>query len=215
MSAARVHIAGAGGGVLLRTLGVSWRVRFDGEGYVHQARRVSPHVIFACWHGKLLPLCWTHRGRNIFVLASEHRDGQTLARAISPLGFGQVRGSSEGGGARAVRNLIRVMKNGADLGIVVDGPRGPRGVVKPGVITIASLTGAAIVPVTAGSTRKTTVDSWDQFEVPAPFARVWVRHGEPIAISRGAGTRERMRARERLERSLESLTREVDVRAAR
>jgi len=210
-----VTVTAVGGSLLIRSLGMSWHIHRGGEEYVRAARAISPQVIFACWHSRLLPLCWTHRGRHIHVLASEHRDGETLARAISWLGFRHVRGSSETGGMRAVRRLVRVVERGGDLGIPVDGPHGPRGIVKRGVVTIARLTGAGIIPLSSAASYRATADSWDRFEVPGPFAHVWVRHGEPIFVSRDAGERETELARGKLETELAQLTEEVDRCACR
>ncbi|WP_423246900.1 DUF374 domain-containing protein [Spectribacter hydrogenoxidans] len=56
-------------------------------------------------------------------------------------------GSSSRGGARGLKGLIRLCRGGHNVSIAVDGPRGPRHQVKPGVFPIARLSGGVIVPV--------------------------------------------------------------------
>lgn len=202
------------GAAAIRALGFSWRIRVDGAAELERARGVSPNVIFAFWHGRLLPLSFTHRNRRIHVLASEHRDGEMLGRTIRRLGFGHVRGSSTRGGARAILELAAAVRSGHDLGLTVDGPRGPRHQVKPGAIEVARRTGAAIVPITSASSRHRVFSSWDRFELPYPFTRVVVRYGAPVVVPPDADRAEMERRRLELEATLIRITAEADDAAA-
>jgi lysophospholipid acyltransferase (LPLAT)-like uncharacterized protein len=202
----RIHLIALSGSLAIRGLGYSWRIRTSGEEYLRRAREHHPAVIFAFWHGRLLVLSFTHRGRAIQVLASEHADGEMMGQTIRRLGFGHVRGSSTRGGARAIRRLVGKLEEGLDLGITVDGPKGPRFVVKPGPLEIAKLSGAAIVPITASSLRHWTFRSWDAFEVPKPFSVVSVRYGEPVVVPPDAGAGELEEKRLALEGILRNIT---------
>ncbi len=206
-------VAGVGAGVI-RALGTTWRIDIQRQDLLEHARTRSPRVIFVFWHGRLLPLSFTHRNRRIHVLASEHADGEMLGQTIRRLGFGHVRGSSTRGGARALLELAQKVRDGFDLGVTVDGPRGPRGVVKPGVVEVARQTGAAIIPITTASSRRRVFASWDAFELPAPFARVVVRYGEPVMVDAEADRAVMETRRLEVERALERITVEAD-RAAR
>jgi lysophospholipid acyltransferase (LPLAT)-like uncharacterized protein len=64
-------------------------------------------VIFALWHGRLLPLGFVHRGQGIVCLASRSGDGEYITRILQHWGFDVVRGSSSSGGDTAFRELIR------------------------------------------------------------------------------------------------------------
>jgi hypothetical protein len=112
------------GSVVIRCLGHSWRIGEEGLEMEVRAREHAPNVIFAFWHGRLLPLCFTHRNRAIQVLASEHRDGERIGQTIRRLGFGHVRGSSTRGGTRAIFDLMEKLRAGFDLGITVEGAPG-------------------------------------------------------------------------------------------
>jgi len=87
-------------------------------------------------------------------------------------------------------------------------------VVKPGVVEVARQTGAAIVPITAASSRRRVLSSWDAFELPAPFARVVVRYGEPVTVEADADRVLVDARRLEVERELTRITEEAD-RAAR
>ncbi|HAN93250.1 MAG TPA: hypothetical protein DCQ33_14390, partial [Nitrospira sp.] len=65
-----------------------------------------------------------------------------------------VRGSSTRGGAEAFRQLIRLGRSGGNLVLTPDGPKGPRQVVKVGVVQLARATGLPIIPMAFGCSKK-------------------------------------------------------------
>lgn len=65
---------------------------------------------------------------------------------------------------------------------ILDGPRGPRGVVKAGIIRMSQLSGVPIVPVYASVSRAWVLKSWDRFLIPKPFSTVTVRFDKPIPV---------------------------------
>lgn len=198
------------GSILIRLLGSTWRVEWRGGEHLEQARRLSGQVIFSFWHGRLLVLSYTHRNREIQVLASEHPDGDLMGRTIRWLGFGHLRGSSTRGGARALRDLSRVLREGYDVGLTVDGPRGPRGAVQQGAVELSRMTGSAVIPVSNTSRPRKLFRSWDAFQLPLPFARILVSYGEPFVVPGDAGEEERERYRVMLEERLGDLTSLLD-----
>ena len=198
------------GSLLIRLLGSTWRVEWKGEENLERARRFSGQVLFSFWHGRLLVLSYTHRRRDIQVLASEHSDGDLMGRTIRWLGFGHLKGSSTRGGARAFRDLSRVLREGLDVGLTVDGPRGPRGYVQQGAIELSGMTGSAVLPVSNSSRPRKLFRSWDAFQLPLPFARIVVSYGEPFVVPPDAGESERERYRVLLEERLGGLTSQLD-----
>jgi lysophospholipid acyltransferase (LPLAT)-like uncharacterized protein len=99
--------------------------------------------------------------------------------------------------------------------VVPDGPRGPREVLKPGVIALARLSGAPIVPLAVGTSREWRTRSWDEFRIPRPFARCVMRFGEPIRVSRTADRAAEEAARKEVEAALRGLGWQVDEEARR
>jgi lysophospholipid acyltransferase (LPLAT)-like uncharacterized protein len=138
--------------------------------------------VLAFWHGAQFPLLAWKRRRKTVVLVSLSSDGALGARALALQGLDVVRGSTSRGGIRGLAAIVKAMKRaGADAAFAVDGPRGPRGVVKGGAVVAARATGGVLVPM-AGSTRRGFVlrSTWDRFEIAWPFTRVDVALGRPI-----------------------------------
>jgi lysophospholipid acyltransferase (LPLAT)-like uncharacterized protein len=81
--------------------------------------------------------------------------------------------------------MISHLKQSGLAAHVVDGPKGPAGVVKPGVVSLSRATGAVVVPVYATSDRAWYFKSWDRFMLPKPFASVNLRFGEMLDLTRG------------------------------
>lgn len=165
------------GAWILRLLATTWRVRTVNGEPLDEARRTGQPVLFALWHGELLPLLWHQRGRGVAVVISEHRDGEIIARIAESLGYRTVRGSSSKGASRALLGLTRAIEQGADGAITPDGPRGPAHVFASGAAVAAQRTGVPIVPIRASASRAWRLRSWDRFLIPKPFARVTVTIG--------------------------------------
>jgi hypothetical protein len=195
---------------VLLGLGATWRLtrlRLDER----DARlNAGERCIFALWHSRLLPLSFTHRRRGIAVLVSRHRDGEWIARTIERLGYVTARGSSTRGGEDGAREMLRHAEEGRMLGITPDGPRGPAERVKPGLVYLASRTGFPVIPIAAGARQAWRFRSWDAFQVPRPFARVFVAYGDPIHVPSRLDDDAAEAWRERIEAAIRAVTREVD-----
>lgn len=204
---------------LVRLLALTLRVRVVGVDRlrVHWAARRP--LVYAVWHGRVLMVPWlnawlrrTLGARRVAVLASRSRDGDIVARYAVRFGLTAVRGSSSRGGAGALRALVGAVRAGEDVGVTPDGPRGPRGRVQPGVVALAALTGAPIVPLAFAARPARVLDTWDRFLVPLPFARCALVFGEPMSIAADA---DRDVARKEVERALEEITAAADRLVAR
>lgn len=171
------------GHLVLRALGATWRMRYVGRESVERARFGGGPVLYACSHGLLLPLAFAQRDRGIVVMVSESRDGEIIASVLDRLGFGSVRGSSTRGGVRAALELARLGRQGRDLAITPDGPKGPRGKVDPGIAIVAARANVPIVPMGMAADRAWRARTWDRFLVPLPGSRVVVTYGEPIRVA--------------------------------
>jgi lysophospholipid acyltransferase (LPLAT)-like uncharacterized protein len=147
--------------------------------------------VLAFWHGTQFPLLAWPRRRATVVLVSLSRDGTIQARALAVQGLRVIRGSSSRGGARGLAALVRTMRRErADAAFAVDGPRGPRGVVKSGAILAARAAGGVLVPMAAAVGRGVVLRrAWDQFAIALPFTRVHVALGSPIEPNATGDTR--------------------------
>jgi lysophospholipid acyltransferase (LPLAT)-like uncharacterized protein len=140
--------------------------------------------VLAFLHGKQWPLLAWKRRRRTAVMVSLSKDGEIQSRALSLLGFTVVRGSSSRGGARGLAALVRKLKRGDhDAAFAVDGPRGPYGIPKPGVLLAARSAGAVIVPMGSAIVGpKVFARAWDRFALAWPFGRVSVVLGPPVEL---------------------------------
>ncbi len=70
------------------------------------------------------------------------------------------------------------------MSITIDGPKGPRCQVKPGVVMLAASTGVPIVPMLPQAMHYWEMNSWDRLQIPKPFTTAKVFVGEPVFVSR-------------------------------
>ena len=129
--------------------------RFEVEGDERHAELVAQKqpVIYVLWHGRLLPLTFMHRHRNVAALISQSKDGEYISRIVRHWGYDPVRGSSTRGGSAALRGLVRAARAGQSLALTPDGPRGPRQKMKAGALLVAQLSGLPVQPISAGCGR--------------------------------------------------------------
>ena len=193
------------GGVVLRVLAGTWRVRWVNRAVWEAKRAAGEPVIFTLWHGDMLPLLWFMRNRGIAILISEHGDGEIVARAALSLGHRTVRGSSSRGGVRAILEVGRVLEAGGDVAVTPDGPRGPRHSYAAGAVIASQRTGAPIIALGVGVSRAWRLRSWDAFLIPKPFARVTIVFGTPT-VAQADTVREAAEAAPRFAALLEAAT---------
>lgn len=179
----RVRAARVVGPPLLRGLAATWRIReVDERGVVGGPRARLEPAIHALWHAELLPLMMCYAPAGIATMISHHRDGEIAAAVVRALGSRVVRGSSSSGGGAALQEMVRLGREGWPLAITPDGPRGPAGRCKPGVVRLAAESGLPIVPVAAHPVAGWRLRSWDRFIVPRPFSVVHVEFVRPIQV---------------------------------
>lgn len=179
----RVSAAVALGGLLIRLLGLTWRIRREGEERLYGPLRRGETQVVVFWHGEILPIAWAHRGSGIAPLISTHADGEIIARIVEGLGYRTVRGSTSRGGARAILEMVRLLQQGVTIAVTPDGPRGPRHDFAPGALAVAQRAGRPLLGVRASATRAWRLRSWDRHLVPKPFATVTYRYSEPQVLA--------------------------------
>lgn len=160
------------------------------QGFVARDER----FVLSFWHRRLvmMPLAYPFRRKNplgerrgVAILSSDSKDGERSAATWRWYGIHAVRGTAGHSGAQALVKMIQIVKQGWDLGITVDGPRGPRQQAKAGVLAVSRKTGAWLVPVSVAYSHSWKLRSWDEMLVPKPFSRVSVHYGEPFRAEPG------------------------------
>jgi len=200
----------------MRFIRASWRVT-----------QVTPHpeakalmeaktpVIYALWHGRMYLLFKSVPLDQVAILVSPSNDGEFIKRIAQCIGFRHfVRGSHKRGGTQAILGLHKALQEDRhSIAFTVDGPRGPRYVVKPGIIRLASQTGAPIIPLGAASRRlfHKFDRAWDHFHAPLPFTDLHLTYGEPLHVPANLSEDEIQQYAQRLEAELMRINLEADA----
>lgn len=161
------------------------RIRAVNEDMTLQYLKSGQKMIVAIWHQRIIPVVDYARRFSVYApsaMISQSRDGDIIAGVVSLLNFRPVRGSSSRGGKEALADMIADLAENQMAVHAVDGPQGPRGVVKPGLIVMAQSTGVPIVPVYISVDRAWVLNSWDRTLIPKPFSTVTVRWDKPISV---------------------------------
>lgn len=179
---------------LHRALKSTLRVRYEGFEAIQSLVDQDQRFILCFWHRRLvmMPLAYPFKRKNdqgerrgVSILSSDSKDGERSAATWRWYGIHAVRGTASHGGAQALVKMIQIVKQGWDLGITVDGPKGPREVAKPGVLAVSRKTGAWLVPVCVDYNKTWALKTWDQMLIPKPFSRVTVRYKAPWKAESG------------------------------
>lgn len=173
----------------------------------------SGPYIYVFWHEYLLAPIYGRGNCDVAMLLSRHRDAEILGQAAKFLGFETVRGSTTRGGLTALREMLRESQR-LNLVITPDGPRGPRRVLAPGAVFLASKLGRPLVPFGAGYHRPWRARSWDRFALPRPFSRGRYVVGPPMDIPPDLSRDGVEHYRSQAERMLNFLTAEAEDWAA-
>lgn len=197
---AAAAIYGSGKGLM-----ATWRQEFTDHSGVLAQPNGGP-VIFAVWHNRLAScmVAWhgyVRRQRpdgRLAALISASKDGGLLANVLDRFDVHPIRGSSSRRGRQALLECATAIERGFCLAVTPDGPRGPKYQMQPGVIALAQVTGAPIIPVTVRIGRRITMKSWDSFQIPLPFASMHITFCEPIRVGCDADENERAQTASRL-----------------
>jgi lysophospholipid acyltransferase (LPLAT)-like uncharacterized protein len=200
------------GAAAIWTLGTglskTWQVNFRDESGLLEPSARGP-ILFALWHNRLAVAMtfWSivrkrRSEAGLAALISASRDGGLLAETFKHFGVTPIRGSSSRRGAQALIEIVSALREGYHIAITPDGPRGPKYAVQPGIISLAQLSGAPIVAAGAVIHSKKQLRSWDQFQIPLPFARCELSFSKPIYVPRRCSPEELERFRAQLENEL-------------
>ena len=176
-------------GWMMKLLSSTLRLQVRDECGIGTPGASIPPVIYILWHNRFftVPPAWNSLcggKRKTVALTSASHDGNIVARAMAVFGLGAVRGSSSRRAVAALVGLKQALKEGLDVCLTPDGPRGPRYKIQAGFIKLAQATGAPIVPIHVRFSSAWRLKTWDRFVIPKPFSRVEVVFSEAICVPR-------------------------------
>jgi len=171
--------------LIVKIISSTYTIRIIGPEIEKNILKKQQVPIYASWHQRFFPgITFFATRKPISIMISQSRDGELISRIADRLGWRPVRGSSSRGGRHALREFKTLVHKGYKVGHIVDGPRGPLGIVKPGLLIIAQFSGMPILPTITSAEKKWVFNSWDRFMIPKPFSRVIFRFGDEIYVSR-------------------------------
>ncbi len=193
--------------LVIRLLGRT--VRFDIEDRCGITRgEVTEPVVWLFWHNRVLLMPYIQRRfaseRHGAVLTSPSNDGEIIAQIMRRFGADAIRGSSNKRPAAAMREMIRCIRQGNDLAITPDGPRGPVYQLQAGATRLAQQTGTPLLCVHIRYQRQWCLKTWDRFIIPKPFTKAKVIFDELMRFEDEASNSERERFHQEVESRLRS-----------
>lgn len=121
--------------------------------------------------------------QKLSVIVSDHKDGEFIAKITKFFKFETSRGSTSKGAIKALKNMLTLAKNGYNIAITPDGPRGPRHeIVADGAIYLAQKLKMPIVCFNYRASKAFRANSWDKFAIPYPFSTLELFISKPIYI---------------------------------
>ncbi|MCL4461095.1 MAG: lysophospholipid acyltransferase family protein [Nitrospirae bacterium] len=167
---------------------LKWTNRCHYSGFSHYRRRLESGepLLIAFWHnqGLFMPFVYYGKWGKIRIIVSRSRDGALISSLLWWFGILSVRGSSSNGGIQALRQLLKLARDGStSLVFTPDGPRGPIYEAKEGVAFLVKRTGKPLYLLSVAYSRFRECRSWDRFRIPLPFGRAYFACSPPLCFS--------------------------------
>jgi hypothetical protein len=188
------------------------RVRVLNERIYREYFLSDKPIVAGTWHRAAIYFLYFFEKLRPMIMISQSKDGEILAQYAAGFGVVPARGSSHKGGLNALKQMQHYLSGGGKAcATVLDGPQGPAYVAKKGMIHLAKISGAPLIPIIWSADRVLTVrDSWDKTMLPLPWSRVCIAFGDPITIPADAGSQALHYYRKLVQDRLNGMTIEVD-----
>jgi lysophospholipid acyltransferase (LPLAT)-like uncharacterized protein len=108
--------------------------------------------------------------------------------------------------------MVKQLAAGVCVGITPDGPRGPAMVASTGIVNVARLARAPIVPIVFATSRRRVLGTWDRLHAALPFGRGVFIWGEPIEVPAELDEAGTEAARALIERRMNEMMLAADTR---
>lgn len=190
------------GYLAIRALGPTIRFAISWEEGSPGSLEARPFV-YSFWHSCMLPAMYLWRDLKIRVMSSDSFDGEYTGRIMQKFGFVKVRGSSSRFAVRALLGMRQALEQGWIAAFTLDGPHGPRHVVKPGPALLGRATGVPMAMFHIALSDAWVLNTWDRLIIPKPFSRALMRVGRTISVATDADDSRREQALQELQAALD------------
>lgn len=154
---------------------------------LREDKTFSPKI-YSFWHSKLIAPAILFNSLikldKKVALSSPSKDGELISVPLEKMGYTLVRGSSDKNSIASTISLLKFLKKDYSIGTPVDGPKGPKEIVKPGLIFLAQKSKIKIVPIGVYYEKKWILKkTWDKFEIPKLFSKISIVLGKEFDIN--------------------------------
>jgi lysophospholipid acyltransferase (LPLAT)-like uncharacterized protein len=203
------------GYLAIGAIGVTMRFAVSWEDGAPSGMDERP-LVYSFWHSCMLPAMYFWRDRQVRVMSSDSFDGEYTGRIMQRFGFVKVRGSSSRFAVRALLGMRRALEEGWIAAFTLDGPRGPRHVVKPGPVFLASATGKPMVVFHIALSEAWILNTWDKLMIPKPFSRALMRVSRRMPVPDDASEAQKQKSLDELQAALDRVREfaEANIRKA-
>ncbi len=169
----------------IQVYSMTFRLRVENESRWKDLRAQGTTVLLCGWHQQFFSAIHhfkTYSKFNPGLMISQSKDGDLISGVANRIGWHTPRGSSSRGGKQAMGAMIDHLKTYGLGAHILDGPQGPMGRVKAGVIKMAIEADAVVIPFYTSAEHAWFFNSWDRFMLPKPFSRVFITFGQEIRL---------------------------------
>jgi len=165
----------------LAFLNATCRIHIQGREHLES----RDNVIYSLWHEFwflwFIAFLWSH-DRHVWM---QHPAAymKPIHIVLELMGVGALLGSAGEAGRAAADRLAEALAKGSSTTISPDGPHGPPGEVKKGVLHVAFKSGVPIVPVRFVASPALVLPTWDRKRFPLPFSTIRVIFEEPLVVA--------------------------------
>ncbi len=167
----------------IRVYSMTFRLKIENKDRWQNLREQGTAVLLCVWHQQFFSAIShfkTYSKFNPGLMISQSKDGDLISGVANRSGWHTLRGSSSRGGKKAMDAMIDHLKTYGFGAHILDGPTGPIGRVKAGIIKMALEADAVVVPLYTSAENAWFFNSWDRFMLPKPFSRVFITFGQEI-----------------------------------
>jgi lysophospholipid acyltransferase (LPLAT)-like uncharacterized protein len=170
-------------------------------------------TILITWHNRLAIMPFMAKGiKKFYALASNHPDGMIIAWILRFFSLKVIKGSTNRNAFLALKQIIKVLKDGGNVGITPDGPKGPIYIINSNLVSAAKLSNAKIIATGCYISKYRELKSWDRFIFPLPFANGTIVIDQAITVTKDMDAEELNTMLEKKMNSLNEIAKKLTVK---
>ncbi len=173
----------------------SLRIKFKNIDIFKETLSKGPGILLF-WHGRSLVVgpFWrtTFKGKyDAAAIFSTHRDGIFMEKIMTRFKIGAIRGSTNENSKAAAVAIYKALKNNTSIALTIDGPTGPRFVIKAfSPFYFSSKLQVPIYSLAWSSEKGKITKNWDRYFIPRFFRKTVLNFSKPLIVKKDATDKE-------------------------